>query len=314
MDTAFTRLVGSRHPLQQAVMGGVAVPELAAAVARAGALGMLCEFDDETASGRMARAVELAEGGAVGMGFFGHWIDRDLETFEMASDRLRVVEVFWSTPDAALVARARRSGDALVGWQVGSLDEALAAVDAGCDFVVAQGREAGGHVRGTLPRKALLELVLSRVSVPVVTAGGIATAGDVRAAIAAGAAAVRVGTRFAATEESNAHPVYVQALLAATSGDQTVVTTAFGVGWPDAPHRVLASAVLAAQQLEGDVVGQVTGPDGQSPVPRFSVVTPSRNAVGHVEAMALYAGTGVGAVTAVRPAAEVVADLVSRLD
>ena len=283
METAFTLLVGVRHPLQQAVMGGVSGPELAGAVARAGALGML-------------------------------WINRDLGTFEMASDRLRVVDILWSAPDAALVSRARRSGAALVGWQVGSLDEALEAVDAGCDFVVAQGREAGGHVRGTLPRQELLELVLSRVSVPVITTGGIATAGDVRAAIAEGAAAVRVGTRFVATDESNAHPEYVQALLAATSGDQTILTTAFGVGWPDAPHRVLASAVVAAEQLDGDVVGQVSGPDGPSPVSRFSVVTPSINTVGHIDAMALYAGTGVGAVTVVLPAAEVVVNLVSQLD
>jgi NAD(P)H-dependent flavin oxidoreductase YrpB (nitropropane dioxygenase family) len=313
METAFTLLLGIEHPVQQAVMGGVSGPELAGAVTRAGALGMLCEFDDEAASERMTRALRLGSGGAIGMGFFGQWIDRDLETFEMASDRLRVVEVFWSAPDAALVARARRSGTALVGWQVGSLDEALAAVDAGCDFVVAQGREAGGHVRGTLPRQEQLEFVLPRVSVPVVSAGGITTAADVRTAMAEGAAAVRVGTRFVATEESTAHADYIGALLDAPSGDSTVLTTAFGVGWPDAPHRVLASALVAAEQLDGEVVGHVNGPGGPSPIPRFSVFTPSINAAGHIDAMALYAGTGVGDVNAVLPAAEVVADLVSQL-
>jgi nitronate monooxygenase len=132
-------------------------------------------------------------------------VDRgDLETFALASHRLRVIEVFWSAPDPVLVERARRAGDALVGWQVGSLEEALAAVDAGCDFVVAQGTEPGGHVRGIMPRRELLELVLATVDVPVVTAGGIATALDVSAAI--GAVAVRVGTPFVATEESNGHP------------------------------------------------------------------------------------------------------------
>ena len=156
METPFTRLVGARHPLQQAAMGGVASPELAGAVAGAGALGMLCEYDVEPAPERIARALELSSGGAVGMGFFGQWIDGDLETFELASDRLRVVEVFWSAPDPGLVERARRAGGALVGWQVGSLEEALAAADAGCDFVVAQGTEAGGHVRGTTLRRELL--------------------------------------------------------------------------------------------------------------------------------------------------------------
>src|ERR1700694_2417565 len=132
-------------------MGGVAGPELAAAVARAGALGMLCEFDLEAAPDRMNSALAGADGGAIGMGFFGHRVHDDLENFETAAALLRVVEVFWTLPDPALVARARSAGKALVAWQVGSVDEALAAQDAGCDFVIAQGVEAGGHVRGTQP-------------------------------------------------------------------------------------------------------------------------------------------------------------------
>jgi nitronate monooxygenase len=310
METSFTRLVGVRHPLQQAAMGGVAVPELAGAVARAGGLGMLCEYDVEPAEQRMARAVELAAGGAIGMGFFGQWIEGDLATFEAAAGLLRVVEVFWSWPDPALVQRARRAGDALVAWQVGSAEEARAAADAGCDVVVAQGVEAGGHVRGTTGRRALLEAVLAAVEVPVVTAGGIATADDVSAAIAAGAAAVRIGTRFVAAEESNAHPAYVQRLVAATSGDDTVLTTAFGVGWPDAPHRVLCTALQAAESFAGESVGRAA--NGRA-VARFEVTTPSRGVEGHVEAMALYAGTGVGEVRAVQPAAEIVEELVALL-
>lgn len=313
MQTSFTRLVGTRHPLQQAAMAAVAVPELAGAVARAGGLGMLCQYDVEPSPQRMARALELGAGGPVGMGFFGQWIDGDLGTFEAAANTLHVVEVFWSQPDPALVQRARQAGPALVCWQVGSVEEARSAADAGCDFVVAQGVEAGGHVRGTAARQVLLDEVLAALDIPVVTAGGIATAADVSAALTAGAAAVRVGTRFVATEESNAHPDYIQALLAASSGEDTVLTTAFAVGWPDAPHRVLASALSAAERFHGEVVGHVLDPDGQTEVARFQVSPPSRLVVGHVEAMALYAGTGVGAVHAVQPAADVVADLVSLL-
>jgi nitronate monooxygenase len=313
VETAFTRLVGCAYPLQQAAMGGVAVPELAGAVGRAGALGMLCEFDSVSAAERMNQAVALAGGGSVGMGFFGHWIDSDLDTFEMAADRLRVVEVFWSVPDAALVARARQSGDALVAWQVGSPQVACAAQDAGCDFVIAQGVEAGGHVRGTMPRDALLHDVLAVVEIPVVVAGGIATAGDVAAAIDAGAAAVRVGTAFVATEESGAHPEYIDAILAARSGAETVMTTAFGGGWPDAPHRVLASALAAAESFNGTVVAEAGPNEARQPVPRFSAAPPGRDAEGRIDAMALYAGTGVGDITKTRRAADLVADLVADL-
>ena len=313
METAFTELVGCRHPLQQAAMGGVSVPELAGAVAGAGALGMLCEFGLEAAADRMTRALDLAGGGAVGMGFFGHVIDTDLGNFEMAAARLRVVEVFWTDPDPALVQRARRAGPALVAWQVGSVDGAVAAADAGCDFVIAQGVEAGGHVRGVTPRQELVAQVLPRVPIPVVAAGGIATAGQVQAAIRAGAAAVRVGTRFVATKESAAHPAYIAALLSARSAQDTVLTTAFCGGWPDAPHRVLRSAVAAAEAFDGDVVGHITVNGQRRPIPRFSSANPSKRVEGNIAAMALYAGQGVGDVHEVRPAAAVVADLVAKL-
>jgi NAD(P)H-dependent flavin oxidoreductase YrpB (nitropropane dioxygenase family) len=313
MQTAFTQLVGCTHPLQQAAMGGVATPELAGAVARAGALGMLCEYGPEPAMERMTAALDIAANAPVGMGFFGQWIDSDLETFEVAANWLRVVEVFWSRPDPKLVERARRSGSALVAWQVGSTEDAEAAEDTGCDFVIVQGVEAGGHVRGTVPRDALLSMALNRVGIPVVAAGGITTAAEVAATINAGAAAVRVGTRFVATQESSAHPAYVSALCAATSGEDTILTTAFSGGWPDAPHRVLRSAVDAADAFDGDVVGEGLHQGTRHPIPRYAASTPTTQTDGNIEAMALYAGMGVGAVHDVRPAAEVVSELVSAL-
>jgi nitronate monooxygenase len=313
VQTSFTSLVGCRHPLQQAAMGGVATPELASAVARAGALGMLCEFAPEPSAARIARTLELAAGGPAGMGFFGHRVSGDLETFELAAARLRVVEVFWTTPDPDLVARAKRAGDALVAWQIGSVEDAVLAQDAGCDVVIAQGVEAGGHVRGTTARMKLLAAVLERVTLPVVSAGGIATAEDVRIVLDAGAAAARVGTRFVATRESSAHPAYIDALVDAREGD-TVLTTAFGVGWPDAPHRVLRSALEAATKHADDVVGRIRIGDVVEPLPRFNVSTPSVDVEGDVEAMALYAGEGVGHVRGVSSAEDVVNELVAGLD
>jgi NAD(P)H-dependent flavin oxidoreductase YrpB (nitropropane dioxygenase family) len=247
------------------------------------------------------------------MGFFGHWMSTDLATFEAAAARLRVVEVYWTKPDAAIVKRARAAGPALVTWQVGSTEAALAAADAGCDFVVLQGIEAGGHVRGTVRRDELLASVLGRTTIPVVVGGGIATAAGVAAAIGAGAAAVRVGTRFVATAESGAHPLYIDALVAARSAEDTVLTTAFSDGWPDAPHRVLRSAVAAAEAYDGDIVGQVVAGDVRVAIPRFGAATPSRRVVGEIAAMALYAGEGVGDVTSVLPAGALVEELVSLL-
>ena len=144
-------------------------------------------------------------------------------------------------------------------------------------------------------------VLVAGVSIPVVAAGGVATAEDVAEAIGAGAAAVRVGTRFVATAESGAHPAYVVALLSARSAQDTMLTTAFGGGWPDAPHRVLRSAVAAAEAFDGDVVAHVVADGQRRPVARFSSATPSRNVEGNVAAMALYAGEGVGDIYDVQP-------------
>src|SRR5436190_18922002 len=243
MPTAFTELVGSRLPLQLAPMGGgVGTPELALAVCRAGGLGMVSSTYFQPLEDQL-RFLGQEAAAPYGVGFFAFALPRRTAELELAASRARVVDVFWGEPDPAAVARIH-AGGALALWQVGSYDEAAAAADAGCDVVVAQGVEAGGHVRGTTPLLALLDEVLSRIEVPVVAAGGISSAARVREVLAAGAAGVRVGTRLLATTESAAHPDYVAALLAA-GGDDTELTTAFEVGWPDAPHRVIRGALTA---------------------------------------------------------------------
>lgn len=181
-------------------------------------------------------------------------------------------------------------------------------MDAGCDFVVAQGTEAGGHVRGQLSLLALLPAVLDVIEVPVVAAGGIGTARHMAAALAAGADGVRVGTRFLAAAESGAHPEYVDALIRSQLGD-TVLTTTFSQNWPDAPHRVLRSSVEAATAFDGDVVGKIPYGDETFPIPRFGTQPPTQQTTGSIAAMALYAGEAAWAVQRVEPAAEIVRDL-----
>lgn len=307
LTTSFTDLVGCTAPVQQAGMGGVGTKELAAAVAGAGGLGMV--------SMAMVRPDQVASEldslggpreGAIGLNILMPFLDPAV--VEAAASRLRVVEFFYGDPDASLVRRVH-DGGALAAWQAGSVGEARAAADAGCDFVVAQGSEAGGHVRGRINLLPLLDGVLDAVDVPVVAAGGISTARGLAAVLAAGASAARVGTRFVATHEANVHPLYAEALLHASAGD-TVLTETFSVMWPDAPHRVLRSCVDAAGAAPGAEVGEMLVGPTKVPVPKFSVLPPTRETTGSVEAMALYAGQSVGTVTAVVPAADVVRELV----
>jgi len=307
LDTRFTRLVGCKTPIQQAGMGGVATPELALAVTRAGALGMLtATLVPASDFPKLLDGMRGAARGPFGVGFLLPFLEQR-ESVALAAHAARVVEFFWGEPDPALVSEVH-AGGALAAWQVGSADEARAAAGAGCDFVVAQGQEAGGHVRGRLGLLSLLDEVLGALSVPVVAAGGIATPRAMAAALAAGADAVRVGTRFVTARESGAHPEYVKALLEAGAED-TVLTDTFSVMWPNAPHRVLRSCVEAARAFPRDVTGETERGGRKFPVPRFGVLCPNRETTGQIEAMALYAGESVGQVHAVESAAAIVEEL-----
>jgi nitronate monooxygenase len=309
LSTRFTELVGCRVPVQLAAMGGgVTTPELVTAVCRAGGLGMVQRSLAQTFARRLDE-IARANAGPFGVNFVPALGQGAREEIELAAAAARYVELFYAEPDERLVALAHEGG-ALAGWQVGSVEEARRAEAAGCDLVVAQGVEAGGHVRGTVGLLPLLAGVLDAVDIPVVAAGGIATGRATAAAFAAGADAVRVGTRFLAARESGAHPEYVEALLAAKAED-TVLTTAFAIGWPDAPHRVLASALAAVETFEGETVGALSVDGETHPLPRFAARTPSRDVSGTIAAMPLYAGQGVGDVTEMVGAAEIVEELVS---
>jgi nitronate monooxygenase len=305
IQTRFTALVGCSVPLQQAGMGN-ARRELAAAVTGAGALGMLGGVMQPAALlVDELEAVKLQTAGPVGVNFLMPFLDR--EAVEAVSGTARVVEFFYGDPEGGLVGTVRTSG-ALAAWQIGSGEEAKAAEDAGCDFVIAQGVEAGGHVRGTTGLLPLLDEVLDAVDVPVVAAGGIGTERGMAAAIAAGADAVRVGTRFLAAEESDVHIHWAESLIEARPGD-TVLTETFSASWPNAPHRVLRSCVEAVESLEDEIVGEIEHAGHRQPVPRLSPPSPGRAATGRVDAMPLYAGQSVGAVQRLQPAAVIVRDL-----
>jgi nitronate monooxygenase len=311
MTTAFTRLVGCELPIQQAPIGfPAALPRLPIAVAEAGGHGMLAGVKMPPAD----LAERLRAIGARTRAFGVNLIEPFLEegTLETAAEHAPLVELYLGEPSPSIVARAS-AGGALVSWQIVSAEEARAAEAAGCDMVVARAIEAGGRATGGIGLLPLLDEVLEAVDVPVVAAGGIASGRAVAAVLAAGAAAARVGTRFLAADEAATHPVYVEALLAA-SGHDTVLTEAFSAPpAPRTPHRVLRSALEAAEAAEDEVVGEVSLGTRRVPVPRFGADNPAADATGQVEAMALYAGEGVGSVRRREPAAAIVADLAARI-
>jgi NAD(P)H-dependent flavin oxidoreductase YrpB (nitropropane dioxygenase family) len=310
MRTSFTDLIGCRLPIQQAGFDSLNI-DLAAAVSAAGGLGMIgaplvtadalaAGFDQVREKTDAPVAVNFASP------FFE--LDRDLAALDVAIERGVMVEFFYGDPDGELIRRIH-DGGSLASWQVGSRAEALEAVQLGCDMVVVQGTEAGGHVRGTSGLLPLLVEVLERVDVPVIAAGGISTPRALAAVLAAGAAGARLGTSLAASQEADFHIEMKQAMVEA-SGEDTVYGETFSAMWPDAPHRVLRSAVDAVEKIEAPTVGMMEFGGKEIDVPRTAGIAPHARTTGRIDAMALFAGEGVGSITAIRPAAEIVHDMV----
>jgi nitronate monooxygenase len=308
VSARLTELLRCELPIQLAPMGGAsATPRLALAVAAAGGHAMYPALGLPPQALRPALEALATEASAFGVNFIVPMMDRG--SLELAAEQAPYVDFFLTDPDSALVDVVHGAGG-VCGWQVETADEARAAAAAGCDVVIAKGWESGGRKRIEGPTLLpLLDSVLDAVSVPVIAAGGIATERGVAAALAAGADGVRVGTRFIAATESDAHPAWIEALIDARP-DDAVVSNAFNTGMPEpGPHRVLRSSIAAATALAHDEVGVARMAGAEIPVPRFAPQPPTRDSTGHVEAMPFYAGQSAGAVREVRPAAEIMREL-----
>ncbi|HEX2285994.1 MAG TPA: nitronate monooxygenase [Mycobacterium sp.] len=302
--------------------GGLSASPLTIAIGRAGGMGQIGILPPDLLRAQMDAHSGAGDAGPLAVNLLlpfarrAHW---------EAARTADAVVTFWGVP--------RRHTDRVWIHQCGSVEEARAAADAGADGVIAQGVEAGGHVRGTTPALQLTEQVRAALGphYPVWMAGGVTDRGAVEAALSAGAEAVVVGTRFLMSEESSAHPVYKQRLIEAS---ETVLTELFGAGWP-APHRVIRNAATE-RWLRDDPRGpawvralhRATAPLlSRAPVGLIQqaahVQRPGMPLLGPAAATAndppslldagpLYAGQCVSRIHDIRPAGEIVADLAGR--
>jgi len=298
--------MGCGVPIQQAPMGAVSTPALAVAVADAGGVGTVSATGlDARQLGTVLKQMAKQTDGVLSANFVTSDVNR--EAVAEASRHVPLIDFFWSAPDPSLVDLVH-SGNALVNWQVGSIEEARAAAAAGCDVLTVQGLEAGGHVRGHDALLPLLSAAVGELSIPVLASGGVADARGVAAVMAAGAAGVRIGTRFIVTEESGAHPSYKAAVVAA-EGAETQITDVFSVCplCATVPRaRVLSTAVKAVCAFVGAEVGEFGSSGHAVGIPKGSGTPPSSATRGHIEAMALYAGMGTSSIRDIVSAAEVV--------
>ena len=332
--TRLTESFGLQHPFVGAGMGFVALPELVAAVSEAGGLGVLGVAPEPPPvfAERLAQIRALTSR-PFGVDFFlatsptlgPTTVDGHIEIAAAAG--VDLVVFHFGIPFAAWVASLKSAGCQI--WiQVPSVEQARAARDAGADGLVVQGKEAGGHNRSTTPLHHLLRDVRDDLGdgVLMLAAGGIATGADVVAALAHGADGVWVGTRLVASAEAYAHPEWKRRIVQAKS-KESVITTLFGPELPCQPYRVLRNpAIDAAIDRQDEICGlPPTGaPIGLTvlfpgtsfetpgvPMPTFSALPPTPDTTGDFDAMGLPAGEGVHPIRDVKPAAQIVADMMA---
>ena len=298
-----TALLGIAKPLVLAPMGSVAGGQLAAAVSRAGGLGLIGGGYGN--ADWIRREFQRAEGARVGIGFITWSLAKQPQLLDLALEH-KPSAVMLSFGDPRPFAEKIRASGAKLICQVQSLAIARQALEAKADVLVAQGTEAGGH-GGERSLFALLPAVKDLApEKPLLAAGGIADRRGYDAARALGAHGVLVGTRFYAANESLAAPAAKQRVVQA-SGDATVRTTVFDVvrgydGWQGITGRALRNRFVAAWHgREGALRERIADERSayQAAVERQDF-----------ETAVVFAGEGVDLIDEVLPAAEIVRRLV----
>jgi enoyl-[acyl-carrier protein] reductase II len=227
VQTRLTDLLEIEHPVMLAGMGGVSYHELVTAVSEAAGFG--CMGASTMSLDRMITEMDLVAGATT-----KPW-GVDLLTAlpgDMPEQVRAIIEHGGRVFVAGLgvpreVVNLCHDNNVLVASMCGKVRHAVAAVAAGCDLVIAQGTEAGGHT-GTIATMALIPQVVDAVDgrVPVVAAGGLFDGRGLAASLTLGAEGVWVGTRFIATPEAWGTPGYKQRLIDMAE-DDTVVSKAF---------------------------------------------------------------------------------------
>jgi len=320
LKTALCRQLGIEYPIFSVGFGGgMAGPELAAAVSNAGGCGVLGMGGVPAPYiAQQVKRLRTLTDKPFGVNIILPLLQEG--QIEICLDeKIPILVLFWGDPKPYVEEAHRRGTKVFI--QVGSVEEAQAAAEAGVDAIIAQGVEAGGHVKSTTSLSTIVPAVAEAVKpVPVIAAGGIANGRGIVAALSLGAQAVSMGTRFLCSEEARAIQAYKERVVKSKAED-TVYTYLFDVGWPDAAHRVLRNKAIDEWEAagrpasgqrpgEGDIIGKTSMIDIPLDVPRYGVFPPMTGFTGDIEHAALYAGESCRLVNDIKPAAQIVRDLV----
>jgi nitronate monooxygenase len=314
MRTSFDSWLGLNTRIIQAPLGGFASVELAAAVSNAGGLGSLAlAWTEPTVAAQMVIDLRRETRYPFFVNFVLSFQPSALTAALEAGAPM--VSFSWGLPGP--LVKLVKSFGAKVLVQVGTEKGAQRALDEGCDAIICQGIEAGGHVQSSTPLRELLpQVVAISAGAPVIAAGGLMDGPDIAEVLSLGADAAMLGTRFVASTECQAHADYKRALIAAERGD-TCLTGCFDGGWPYAPSGVLRNSTLLSWETDGcPPVGKRPGENdviattkSGSIIRRYDCAAPTVDMEGDVLACCLYAGAGAYKIRDIRPAGSLLGDL-----
>jgi NAD(P)H-dependent flavin oxidoreductase YrpB (nitropropane dioxygenase family) len=311
LTTPLCEALGIQAPVLSVGFGAGARGALAAAVSNAGGLGVVgCSG----ASAELVRFVADEARALTDRPFGANVIlhnENAGETVAACIDcEIPVLVLFWG--DAApYVGRGAR-----VLVQVGSVEEAKRAAEAGVDAVIAQGSEAGGHVRGTTALSVLVPAIVDAIApVPVIASGGIADGRGLAAALVLGAQAVSLGTRFVASTEAFVREEWKRRIVEAGADDTVYSEDLFDLGWV-APHRVLRNTIVREWEETGTkregTIGTFERWNGDTiEIPRYAPFMATPRFDGDLEEAPLWAGQSALLVRDVQDAGDIVRNLVA---
>ncbi|BBY10088.1 NAD(P)H-dependent flavin oxidoreductase [Mycobacterium marseillense] len=309
LPTRLTEFFDIEHPVLLAPMALVSGGRLAAAVTRAGGLGLLGGGYGDAEW--VQREFDRANGARIGCGFITWSLARNPHVLDLALDR-QPATIMLSFGDLRPFADRIHAAGVPLTAQVQNLDQARRAVDAGAEVIVAQGSEAGGHgMRGRATFTLVpdvVDLVAERSpGTLVAAAGGVGDGRGLAAALALGADGAVVGTRLWASPEALVSP-RAQRRAVAAGGDDTVRTRVYDVvrrlDWPAGyDARALGNAFLDTWHgHEAELSAQL---------PQAVADYEKSVATEDFDTAAILTGESVGRVRDVRPAADIVADMVA---
>jgi nitronate monooxygenase len=308
LTTPATEALGITYPIVQAGMARrFTNADLVAAVSDAGGLGVLGCLNrpaDEVRS--EIERIRRMTSRPFGVNFVVEHLDPD--GFDACLDAHVPIFTFFRGAPGRVVAQARSAG-AYVIYQVTTVSEAEEALDAGADMLVAQGSESGGHV-GPIALSAILPAVVEVAGDrPVLAAGGIVDGGSLAAVLCLGAAGAWIGTRFLATSESPTSNAHKQAIVSARPGATVrspMWDRIWGRSWPGVEVR----------GIRNGITDRWIGRDEEIVESREEILEGIAAARQREDAeeIDLLAGEGVGRISAIKPAAEVVREIADDAD